>query len=192
MEFQEGHLYHIYNQGNNRQKIFFERDNYLFFLRKFQTYILPYADILAYCLMPNHFHLMVRVQRIIRRNATQSRVPSSRIQKNPDSINKSIGIMLASYTRAINKRHGFTGSLFRSKTKAICLSCPDYMSIANHPDYLERQYPQTVFDYIHQNPVKAGLVKTAVDWEFSSAHNYAQKKNSELISVEITESLLEI
>jgi len=58
MLFESGHIYHIYNQGNNRQRIFFKRENYLFFLEKIKNHVLPYADILAYCLMPNHFHLM--------------------------------------------------------------------------------------------------------------------------------------
>lgn len=62
MIFKEGHLYHIYNQGNNRGKIFFIRGNYQFFLRKINQFILPYADVLAWCLMPNHFHLMIYVK----------------------------------------------------------------------------------------------------------------------------------
>jgi len=61
MQFEAGNIYHIYNQGNNRQKIFFERENYLFFLKKIKTHVVPYADILAWCLMPNHFHLMAYV-----------------------------------------------------------------------------------------------------------------------------------
>jgi len=62
MVFETGHLYHIYNQGNNRQKIFFSREHYLFFLNKIKKHILPHADILAWCLMPNHFHLMIYVK----------------------------------------------------------------------------------------------------------------------------------
>ena len=61
MNFERGQLYHIFNQGNNNQNIFFERDSYLFFLQKLRTYFLPYADVFAWCLMPNHFHLMVLV-----------------------------------------------------------------------------------------------------------------------------------
>ena len=61
MQFEKDHLYHIYNQGNNRRKVFYNRENYLFFLTKMKRYILPYANILAWCLMPNHFHLMVLV-----------------------------------------------------------------------------------------------------------------------------------
>ena len=66
MELTKGHLYHVFNQGNNHQKIFFKSENYLFFLDKVRKHILPYADILAWCLPdsyrePNHFHLMILV-----------------------------------------------------------------------------------------------------------------------------------
>jgi len=47
MQLEKGDIYHIYNQGNNKQKIFFDRENYLFFLKKIKTYILPYGDIIA-------------------------------------------------------------------------------------------------------------------------------------------------
>ena len=62
MELIKDNIYHIYNQGNNRQKIFYNRDNYGFFLQKMNDYLLPYCDVLAWCLMPNHFHWMVYVR----------------------------------------------------------------------------------------------------------------------------------
>jgi len=61
MNLEAGDLYHIYNQGNNRVRIFYSRENYFFFLKKIRTHIIPHADILAWCLMPNHFHLMAYV-----------------------------------------------------------------------------------------------------------------------------------
>jgi len=198
MNFEKGQLYHIYNQGNNSQKIFFERENYLFFLRKIRTYIIPYADIFAWCLMPNHFHLMVLVNEVEfvadSGSATPSRAPTitAKTSRTPiGTLNKSLGIILASYTRAIQKQENFTGSLFRQKTKAECISCtkgvtPSFytsegitrINIKNP----ERQYPQICFDYIHQNPVKAGLVEKAVDWEFSSAQDYAALRSGNLVN----------
>jgi putative transposase len=62
MKLEKGYLYHIYNQGNNRRRIFFTRSNYVFFKEKLRTHITPYADIIAWCLLPNHFHLMVYVK----------------------------------------------------------------------------------------------------------------------------------
>lgn len=64
MEFAEGHIYHVYNRRNNLQTVFFSHENYLFFLDKLRKYILPHADVLAWCLMPNHFHLMIAVKQV--------------------------------------------------------------------------------------------------------------------------------
>lgn len=54
--------YHIYNRGVNHSNIFLTKRNYYFFLEKVKQYLLPYADIVAYCLMPNHFHLLILVK----------------------------------------------------------------------------------------------------------------------------------
>ena len=64
MIFEKGNSYHLHNQGNNKQNIFFTRENYLFFLNKVKKNILSHADILAWCLMPNRFHLMIYVHSV--------------------------------------------------------------------------------------------------------------------------------
>lgn len=79
--------------------------------------------------MPNHFHLMVSVNNLelpimnkpdnISEGATLSRTLTAAAKK--ISFNHSIGIMLASFTRAINKQNGTSGSLLRQKTKSECL-----------------------------------------------------------------------
>jgi len=194
VEIQEGRMYHIFNQGNNRRKIFFERKNYLFFLKKIRVHVLPYADVLAWCLMPNHFHLMVLVRGLESEGFTPSETFTSR-PKN-QNLNHSIGVMLRSYTRAINKQEGITGALFRQATKAQCLDCPEGIS----PSFLntssgtqiylsnpEKEYPQVCFDYIHQNPVKAKLVKSITDWEYSSAQDYFGERNGKLINRKVAE-----
>ena len=105
MELTKGHLYHVFNQGNNRQKIFFNPDNYLFFLEKIRKHILPYADVLAWCLMPNHFHLMILVkEEEIDITETHRVTPSHPVSKKR-TLNNSIAILLRSYTRAINKQN---------------------------------------------------------------------------------------
>jgi len=197
MQIENGYLYHIYNQGNNRQKIFFERENYLFFLKKIKTYISPYADILAWCLMPNHFHLMVMVNetKLLIEN-THPMTSSHRMSVKPRTINNSIAIMLRSYTKAIQKQENITGSVFRQKTKAECINCPKGIA----PSFItengitkiniqqpEKQYPQVCFDYIHQNPVKAKLVKNVTDWQFSSAKDYAGLRDGKLINKDLHE-----
>src|SRR5690606_20490648 len=58
-KFIEDQIYHVFNQGNNRKPIFFDDENYLFFLKKIRKHLLPYTNILCYCLMPNHFHMLI-------------------------------------------------------------------------------------------------------------------------------------
>ena len=53
-------IYHIYNRGNNHQKIFVQKADYYLFLLKIKTYFaIETAEVLSYCLMPNHFHLLI-------------------------------------------------------------------------------------------------------------------------------------
>ena len=195
MNIEKDNIYHIYNQGNNRQKIFFNRDNYLFFLKKIKTYILPYADILAWCLMPNHFHLMVLVnyeELPVVDSTTHQMTSSHQMSSKNRTFTSSIAIMLRSYTRAINKQENLSGSLFRAHTKAECITCSDGITPLfynvngitqiNILKPAEEQYPQVCFDYIHQNPVNGKLAKSATDWEFSSAKDYAGMRNGKLIN----------
>ena len=60
MNFSPDSIYHIYNRGNDKQLIFLLEENYSFFLNKIKQDLLRLCDILAYCLMPNHFHLLLR------------------------------------------------------------------------------------------------------------------------------------
>jgi putative transposase len=217
MVFEKGHLYHIYNQGNNRQRIFFTRDNYLFFLDKINKLLLPYIDVIAWCLMPNHFHMMVYVREVTHTiegftlsETLNEESPSSKgftlsealTKETKDrealtkecksrTLNDSIGLLLRSYTRAINNQENRTGSLFRNPTKAECITkwdgnTPTYFNTAFgaqiNVHFPEKEYPQVCFNYIHNNPVKAGLVKNAEEWEFSSYRDYFGLRNGKLIN----------
>src|SRR6056297_2279317 len=110
------------------------------------------------------------------------------------SLNHSIGVMLRSYTNSINNRQVRSGSLFRKKTKAICLNCPKGITPAFFDTEFgtqiyrgipEKQYPQVCFNYIHQNPVKAGLVRRPEDWEFSSYADYAGLRGGQLVNKKV-------
>ncbi len=207
MNFEKDRIFHIYNQGNNRQPIFFQERNYRFFLKKMNTHVLPYADFLAWCLMPNHFHWMVYIREtelsspsgeekltnkkfIIKNDGIQEVEKKVKIS-NSTTLNQSIGTLLASYTRAVNLQEGFTGSLFRKKTNAICVndnsltlkSWVESMGITIlKRDIPENQYTKICFDYIHQNPVKAGLVSKPEDWEFSSYRDVTGIRNGKLVN----------
>lgn len=193
MLFEKERLYHIYNQGNNRQPIFFDWENYLFFLQKMRKYLLPYCDMVAYCLMPNHFHWMVEVKEVAIELNSDSLSQRETITKPPKvrTFNDSIGLLIRSYTQAINKQQNSTGSLFRPHTKAECLTQPDGITpsfyntgfgtqINTHCP--EDEYAQVCFDYIHQNPVRARLVANTEDWEYSSFRDYCGMRNGSLIN----------
>jgi len=114
------------------------------------------------------------------------------------SLNYSIGVLLRSYTRAINIQENSTGSLFRKKTKTICLN--EIKGISSHwytsfgvtfmkVDIPEYQYPQVCFNYIHANPVRAGLVKRAEDWKFSSYIDLVGMRAGSLVNRKRVEEL---
>ena len=115
MHLIQNEFYHIYNRGNNKQVIFFNDNNYLFFIKKIREQLLPYADIICYCLMPNHFHLIVRANEksVIERESFGGKSMQEFVYR--------VGILLSSYTQAINKQNRTIGSLFQQKTKAKIL-----------------------------------------------------------------------
>src|SRR5688572_16910617 len=104
MQFSAGNLYHIYNRGNNRQRIFFNEANYFWFLRKMWLYIIPHCHLLAYTLMPNHFHFLIEAD-----ERTERIIPNTAIPKN--ALSEGIRLLLSSYSKGINKQEGFTGNL---------------------------------------------------------------------------------
>jgi len=194
MEFIKGELFHIYNRGNNRDRIFYSRRNYLFFLEKIKTYISPYGEVIAWCLMPNHFHLMVYINEIdLIVPITDPLANSERVVVKKRTLNQSIGIMLRSYTNAIQKQEGRTGALFQEETKAVLLAdsvsfSPSYFNTAFgtfinvfHDD---KSYAENCFNYIHLNPVSSNIVKRAEDWEFSSFRDYIGIRDGILVNKE--------
>lgn len=178
MQFLPGHTYHVYNQGNNRVPIFFDREDYLLFADKMRNALLPHCSILSWCLMPNHFHWLV----LIDKDYEVLHDPNQRKRKlNP--LNKDIGSLLSSYTQSINKKQNRSGSLFRKRTKAKSLSEDRSAS---------RDYGINCFLYIHQNPLKAGLVAKMEEWEFSSFRDYIGKRNGTLCDKALAKDLLKL
>ena len=212
MHFTVNTVFHIYNQGNNRQQVFFQDENYLFFLKKMREYLLPYGDLLCYCLMPNHFHWLMYVRqvemdrseaiaqrsRLTTLSATKSDGVKSPPEALPDSkkrsLNDSIAILLRSYTRAINIQEDRSGSLFRKETKAKG-GWEDIYLPPSHPDYGKllqnwELYGLTCFNYIHNNPIEAKLVANAEDWPYCSAPDFAGLRKGSLCNQDLARELL--
>jgi len=215
MPFEPNRIYHIYNQGNNKQAIFLKEENYLFFLQKMRRHILPNVHFLAYCLMPNHFHWLVYVKE-------EGCLPSKSIKPKPrfsasegspsdspcifkmqgesegghyqQKLSQQIGVLLSSYTKAFNKQEDRTGSLFRGKTKYKDGWINGFLTVGSKNEHLlfrpDNDYARQCFEYIHQNPVKAGLSESAEDWVYSSAKDYAGLRNGTLCNQDLAREFL--
>ena len=172
MYFEEGATYHVYNRSN--ETLFHNRDNYLFFIRKLRKHILPFAEILAYCIMPNHFHLILVAKQ-------EGTVHSTAMNKEDmQLLSLAFGSVLSSYTQAINKETGRRGVLFAHKTKARKINESG------------NDYGLNCFMYVHQNPKLAELVERIEDWEYSSFPDYIGKRNGTLINKQLGLDIFQI
>jgi putative transposase len=148
-----GNYYHIYNRGNNGIDIFLETENYYHFLRLYAKYIEPVAETFAWCLLKNHFHVLVRIKEKEEINTTEL---SYSTVENPKIIDPSrqFSHFFNAYTQAINKRHNRTGSLFERTFERKLVSSEIY-------------FQQLIF-YIHNNPVHHCFVEKISLYPWSS------------------------
>jgi len=172
----ENNFYHIYNRGNNRETIFKEEKNYQYFLKKFDEYLGNLLDVYAYCLMPNHFHFLLKTKPNFRSLNGELRFTNSNGQitnsKNIQSKNSEISFaevytkafkdFFICYSKSINNSYNRTGSLFQPKFKRKIITDSNHLL--------------GIFPYIHNNPFRAGLVKRNEDWIFSSYLDYLNDK----------------
>ncbi len=135
-------FYHIYNRGNNRENIFKELKNYTFFLEQFSNYLSEHVDVIAYCLMPNHFHFLIWVKEMECEEGKLS------------PVIKALRDFLIKYSKTINTKYGRVGSLFQQKFKRKEVDSDRYLL--------------QLIQYIHRNPVAAGYVDDYTDWRYSS------------------------
>ncbi len=177
MDFISQNIYHIYNRGNDKQTIFFNEGNYIYFLRKVRKYVAPHCDILAYVLMPNHFHLLVHAD-----ERTEKQLLDLQMKRNV--LSEGIRLLLSAYTKGVNKQQERTGNLIQQNTKSKC--------VYDDTDINEKGYATTCFYYIHQNPLRSGLVEKSEYWDYSSFRDYAGLRNGTLCNKQLARELLDI
>jgi REP element-mobilizing transposase RayT len=140
-----GYYYHIYNRGINRTTIFSEDIHYYRFITLCKKYLNQKMDILAYCLLPNHFHFLVYIK-----DEYPDRVPT------PCQGNFSLPVshLCNSYAQWYNKTTGRTGGLFQRPFKRKRIS--------------DEKYLKQVIYYIHRNPMHHNLAERPENWLYSS------------------------
>ena len=155
---EHGNYYHIYNRGNNGETLFHSPKNYKHFISLYDKYIPPIADTCAWCLMGNHFHLLVRIKEAEEINSPT--LPHPVRVENPDRVispkppHLYFSHLFNSYTQAINKQQGRTGSLFERPFHRIRIDT--------------EQYFQNLVLYIHQNPAHHQFTDDFREYPWSS------------------------
>jgi putative transposase len=191
MIFEVETVYHVYNQGNNREAVFLSESDYRLFEDKMRVHLHPFAHVVAYCLMPNHFHwLLVPKERGVQYTAPHPHQKAIPMQL----LCKSIGTLLSSYTQKTNRKYGWSGSLFRKGTKSKAGSIRHLLDYPEHfPKkrfYSNMDYARICLEYIHQNPVKAGLSLYPTEWSYSSAKEWAGLPGNGICELEFGRKML--
>jgi len=156
-------FYHIYNRGTNRENIFVEERNYEYFLQLYTRHIEPVAQTFAYCLLRNHFHLLVRIK--AEEEILQS-LQGSKVTLKHSYPSQSFSNFFNAYARTINTTYARTGSLFQHPFGRVIITS-------------DRQFFQ-VITYIHQNPQKHQFVEDFRDWKYSSYGTILSEKPTRL------------
>ena len=163
--------YHIYNHAVGNENIFREGGNYLYFLKKYAELIYPFCNTYAYCLMPNHFHFLIRIrgEDEIVKSYQESKKIKSEIKDDLDFakiVIQQFSNFFNGYAKAFNRKYDRMGALF-----------VDYLKRIEVEDEL---YFTRLINYIHSNPVHHGFVKKLKDWQYSSYHSIISPKPSKL------------
>ena len=177
--------YHIFNHANGFENLFVDEENYRFFLEKYKKHISPIAETYAYCLLPNHFHLVIRIrqQEVIealmrkenKSNYSDSSINFSKVS-NFGKVNTGIGIekieyflskqfanLFSCYTQSFNKVNNRRGSLFLKNFKREPIDNKEY-------------FFNTII-YTHRNPIHHAFCSNYGDWSYTSFCEITENKS---------------
>lgn len=145
-----GYPHHVTQRGNRRQTTFFNQKDYSFYRGLMARWCRHYqAEVWAYCLMPNHVHLVV--------------VPSTE-----ETLSRVVGETHRRYALKVNQREGWRGHLWQERFASFVM---------------EQAYLFAAVRYVELNPVRAGLVERAEDYQWSSACAHLKERDDALVTV---------
>jgi len=167
-KLQPGLCYHIFNRGINGTPIFLENRNYHYFLNRYINFVSPFVETFAYCLLKNHFHLLIRVKE---ESEIDKAIKKIKRKDHFWHVSNGFSSFFQSYAQTVNREYGRTGSLFESPFKRILVSSDEYFT--------------TLVAYIHRNPQQHGLAHDFSRYPHSSYLIHLNNVNSWLNRKEI-------
>jgi putative transposase len=166
-----GNTYHLFNRAIGNEKLFLNENNYRYFLSKFAQHILPIADIFTYSLLPNHFHLLLRIKDegiIIKHFELKKKKPFNPVENVlSDFVMEQFSNWLNGYTKAFNKMFNRKGALFI--------------------DYLKRSVVEKDSDftsfifYVHKNAVHHNICIKIGEWKYDGYQSLLSEKPTLLL-----------
>ena len=200
--FEEGCIYHVYNRTNNKEPLFLTDENRLYFLKRFKEVLSPFIDTYCWCLLPNHFHVLIKVksektilshlqgktkseltisENIFLETVTKGYQPFEGWQ--PSNNHKTINLselieqtfkrFFQSYAMAFNKQHKRNGNLFYKPFKRVKVDRDTQFTMA--------------LIYIHSNALKHGLVQNFTTYQWSSWQSIISPHPTLLLRDEVIE-----
>ena len=197
--------YHIFNHANGFENIFRHEANYYFFLEKYWKYIGPIAETYAWCLMPNHFHLVVRIRKreVLINNFSNSKrfskvttADQRTLMINKDFLQSGSN----NFGKSISRNENFGKVItdrdiekYLSKQFANLFSCYTQSfnkvygrmgslfikNFKREPITDKTHFLNTVV-YTHRNPIHHGFCKQYDDWLYSSYNDIINGNNDRI------------
>lgn len=169
-KLQPNKVYHIFNHAVGNEHLFRNEKNYYFFLEKYFEYISPIAYTYAYCLMPNHFHFLLKIkpESLLKKSGIfeMSKSLKNNLSDISNILSKQFKNLFRSYTGSYDKIYERRGTLLEPRFKRLLVDSKEYFINA--------------MNYIHQNPIHHSFVDNIEDWKFSSFTNFYSDNDSKL------------
>ena len=157
-----GCCYHLYYSGNPKEALFRLEEDYYSFLDLIRKYIGSIIYLYAYCLLPSHFHLLLRIK---------DKVKIEYVYSDNGMLWGQFENLLGAYTKYINRSYQRAGALIESG------------AVRKVPRNKELICDLVV--YIHQNPQIHGIVSDFRYWPFSSCYAHLRQDRRSMIAKEL-------
>jgi putative transposase len=182
-KYTEDGVYHVYNRGVEKRDIFLDSNDYKYFLYLLKYYLTPEMEedqtvsrqgetlprdrgkpkfceeigLIAYCLMPNHFHLVIK-------------------QANKDSMSRFMKSLSTNYSMYFNRTYDRVGTLFQGPYKAV---------LVVEDNYLMHLVRYVHLNPVVKKLAGSLPAKEAGGWEWSSHGDYLGSRKSKWLSPDL-------